>query len=59
MEYLLFQGYYFQTKNQHKSNEFNFGNPHFYRDKYPEIDEPKYVCEIIKIIRAEFGIWEE
>jgi len=52
-------GYYFQTKNQHKSNEFNFGNPHFYRDKYPEIDEPKYVCEIIKIIRAEFGIWEE
>ncbi len=52
-------GYYFQAKNQQKSNEFEFGNPYFYRNKYPEIDEPKYVCEIIEIIRTEFGIWEE
>ena len=52
-------GYYFQAKNQQKTNEFDFGNPYFYRDKYPEIDEPKYVCEIIEIIREEFEIWKE
>lgn len=51
--------YYFKAKNPYKSNEFEFGNPFFYKDKYPEIDEPKYVCELIEIIRSEFEIWAE
>jgi hypothetical protein len=51
--------YYFRAKSPSKSNEFEFGNPFFYKDKYPEIDEPKYVCELIEIIRSEFEIWEE
>lgn len=52
-------GYYFQAKNPRKYNEFAFSNPFFYRDQYPKIDEPHYVCEIINIIRDEFGIWNE
>ncbi|HAT65287.1 MAG TPA: hypothetical protein DCS66_11910, partial [Flavobacteriaceae bacterium] len=52
-------GYYFIAKNPYKSNEFEFGNPFFYKDKYPEIDEPKYVCELIEIVRSEFQIWDE
>ena len=51
--------YFFKAKNQYKSNEFEFGNPFFYKDKYPEIDEPKYVCELIEIIRSEFKIWKK
>lgn len=51
--------YYFIAKSPYKSNEFEFGNPFFYKDKYPEIDEPKYVCELIEIVRSEFGVWEE
>tara|TARA_R110000787_G_scaffold17143_1_gene54092 strand:- start:911 stop:1537 length:627 start_codon:yes stop_codon:yes gene_type:complete len=51
--------YFFQAKNPYKSNEFEFGNPFFYKDKYPEIDEPKYVCELIEIVRSEFEIWVE
>jgi len=51
--------YFFKAKNRYKSNEFEFGNPFFYKDKYPEIDEPKYVCELIEIIRSEFEIWEK
>ncbi|TXD80452.1 hypothetical protein ESY86_20640 [Subsaximicrobium wynnwilliamsii] len=51
--------YFFKAKNRYMSNEFEFGNPFYYRDKYPEIDEPKYVCELIEIIRSEFEIWEE
>src|SRR5690554_6599371 len=43
--------YFFKAKNSYKSNEFEFGNPFFYQNKYPEIDEPKYVCELIEIIR--------
>jgi hypothetical protein len=51
--------YYFKAKSSNKSNEFEFGNPFYYKEKYPEIDEPKYVCELIEIIRSEFEIWEE
>lgn len=55
MEQVIF----FRAKNLYKSNEFEFGNPFFYKDKYPEIDEPKYVCELIEIIRSEFEVWKE
>lgn len=51
--------YYFQAKDRHKSNDFSFGNPYFYKEKYPDIDEPNYVCELIDIIRSEFEIWEK
>jgi hypothetical protein len=51
--------YFFRAKNLYKSNEFEFGNPFFYKDKCPEIDEPKYVCELIEIIRSEFEVWKE
>jgi hypothetical protein len=47
------KSYYFQTKNPYKSNKFEFGNPFFYKDKYPEIDGPKYICELIEIVRSE------
>ena len=52
-------GYRFQVKNSYKSNEFYFGNPDYYVQKYPEIDEPKYVSELIEIIKNEFGIWQD
>ncbi|NHF61624.1 hypothetical protein FK220_019925 [Flavobacteriaceae bacterium TP-CH-4] len=51
--------YFFRVKNRYKTNEFEFGNPFFYNEKYPEIDEPKYVCELIEIIRSEFEIWKK
>jgi hypothetical protein len=50
-------GYSFQVKNSYKTNEFEFGTPERYKELYPEIDEPKYVCELIEIIRNEFKIW--
>lgn len=49
--------YSFQVKSPYKVNEFEFGNPEIYRELYPEIDEPKYVCELLEIIRNEFKIW--
>ncbi|RMB63949.1 hypothetical protein EAX61_00785 [Dokdonia sinensis] len=52
-------GYYFQAKSPYESNEFEFGNPERFKELYPEIDEPKYVCELIEIIRSEFGIWQK
>lgn len=51
-------GYYFQAKNSYKSNEFEFGDPFWYKEKYPKINEPNYVCELITIIQNEFGIWQ-
>ncbi len=47
----------FLVKNSYKTNEFEFGSPERYKELYPEIDEPKYVCELLEIIRNEFEIW--
>lgn len=51
--------YHFEVRNPSKNNIFNFNNPFYYKRKYPEIDEPNFVCELIEIIRSEFDIWEE
>jgi hypothetical protein len=48
-----------QVKGWNKTNEFEFSNPDGYLKHYPEIDELKYMYEILDLIRTEFGIWKK
>lgn len=50
--------YSFIVQEPNKKNSFNFGDPSWCLERYPEIDEPKFVNEILEIIRDEFGIWK-
>ncbi|RBW57141.1 hypothetical protein DS884_11180 [Tenacibaculum sp. E3R01] len=53
------EGFKVQSKGWNKINEFEFSNPDKYLKHYPEIDELIYMCEILNIIRNEFGIWKK
>ena len=53
------EGFKVQSKGWNKINEFEFSNPDGYLKHYPEIDELIYMCEILNIIRNEFGIWKK
>lgn len=52
------EGYQFQAKGW-KFNEFEVSNPDRYLEYYPEVDELIFTCEILSIIRNEFGIWKK
>ncbi|WP_422091713.1 hypothetical protein [Tenacibaculum ovolyticum] len=52
------EGYQFQARGW-KSNEFEVSNPDRYLEYYPEVDELIFTCEILNIIRNEFGIWKK
>lgn len=51
-------GFIVSVKQQEKVNHFQYSNPESYLKHYPENDELIYMCEILNIIRDEFGIWE-
>ena len=51
--------YKIQAKDWNGKNEFEYSNPDKYLEYYPDIDELKFMCEILNSIRNEFGIWEE
>ena len=51
------EGFKILAKGWNKTNEFEYANPDGYLKEYPEIDELIYMCEILNIIRNEFGIW--
>lgn len=53
------EGFIIQAKGWNKSNVFEYSNPDSYLAEYPEIDELIYMCEILNIIRTEFGIWKK
>ena len=53
------EGFEVQAKGWNKKNKFEFSNPDGYLKHYPEIDELIYMCEILNIIRTEFGIWKK
>ena len=53
------EGFKVQAKGWNRANEFEFSNPDGYLKHYPEIDELIYMCEILNIIRIEFGIWKK
>lgn len=53
------EGFKAQLKGWNKTNEFSYSNPDSYLKYYPEIDELIYICEILNIIRNEFGIWKK
>uniref|UniRef100_UPI00404A133E hypothetical protein n=1 Tax=Flavobacterium sp. TaxID=239 RepID=UPI00404A133E len=53
------EGFKVQVKAWNKTNEFEFSNPDGYLKHYPEIDELIYMCEILNLIRTEFGIWKK
>ncbi|WP_299611364.1 hypothetical protein [uncultured Aquimarina sp.] len=52
------EGFKIQVTGWGKNNEFEYSNPDGYLKHYPEIDELIYMCEILNIIRHEFGIWK-
>jgi hypothetical protein len=52
------EGYFFQVKWGDSLNNFKYGNPDGYLELFPENDELIYVCNLLKTIRVEFGIWE-
>lgn len=47
-----------QIKELNRTNTFEFSNPDEYLKHFPEIDELIYVCEILNLIRDEFGVWK-
>ena len=53
------EGYKIQVKGWNKTNEFELSNPYSYLNHYPEIDELIYYCEILNLVREEFGIWRD
>ena len=53
------EGFKIQVKGWDTNNEFEYSNPDGYLKHYPEIDELIYMCEILNIIRKEFGIWKK
>ncbi|WP_405328028.1 hypothetical protein [Leeuwenhoekiella sp. LLG6367-2.1] len=53
------EGFKIQAKGWNRANEFEFSNPDGYLKHYPEIDELIYMCEILNVIRTEFGIWKK
>ncbi len=53
------EGFKVQVKGWDKVKEFEFSNPDGYLKHYPEIDELIYMCEILNLIRNEFGIWKK
>jgi hypothetical protein len=53
------EGFKVQAKGYNRTNSFEFSNPDSYLKYYPEIDELIYMCEILNIIRNEFGIWKK
>jgi hypothetical protein len=53
------EGFKVQVKDLNKNNEFEYSNPDGYLKFYPEIDELIYMCEILNLIRTEFGIWKK
>ena len=53
------EGFKILVKNSNLTNEFEYSNPDEYLKHYSEIDELIYMCEILKIIRTEFGIWKK
>lgn len=53
------EGFNIQVTGWSRNNEFEYFNPDSYLKHYPDIDELIYMCEILNIIRDEFGIWEK
>ena len=51
--------YTFQFKDLNKTNTFHYSNPESYLKIYPEVDELMYVCEMISLLRNQFGIWKD
>ncbi len=51
--------YVLEIKYGDRINKINFGNPYDYKEIYSEVDELIYFCEILDIVKSEFGIWEE
>ncbi|MFD2561725.1 hypothetical protein [Aquimarina rubra] len=52
-------GFIVSVKQQEEINHFEYSNPESYLKHYPDNDELIYMCEIINIIRDEFGIWKK
>ncbi len=52
------KGFKVQVKGWGRTNEFEFSNPDGYLKHYPKIDELNYMCEILNLIKTEFGIWK-
>lgn len=50
------EGFKVQIKVGKRTNKFGFSNPDGYLMHYPEVDELIYMCEILNIVRSEFGI---
>ncbi len=53
------EGFKIKVKGWDRNNEFEYSNPEGYLKHYPEIDELIYMCEILNILREEFGIWKK
>lgn len=47
------------SKEWNKQHAFQYDNPERYLKIYPEIDELKYMNEILQIIKSEFNIWND
>lgn len=50
------RGYYFEVKDKDRKHSFSYGNPFGYKEKFPEIDEINYVCEIIDKLIEEYDL---
>ncbi|MGB5980976.1 MAG: hypothetical protein WBG46_02420 [Nonlabens sp.] len=50
------RGYSFKIKNADLRHSFSYGNPFGYKEKFPEIDEINYVCEIIDKLIEEYDL---
>lgn len=51
-------GYRIQVKDHDRKNDIYYSNPKSYLEEYPEVDELIFICEILDIIKNEFGIWK-
>ncbi|MEO9952395.1 hypothetical protein [Nonlabens sp.] len=53
------ESFYVQARHHTQLNDFSYGNPDTYLNKYPEVDELQFMCEILVILRTEFNIWKK
>ena len=51
--------YTLQVNYLEKSNQASYYDPYRRNEWYPDVDELIYFCEILDIVKSEFGIWEE
>jgi hypothetical protein len=53
------EGFEVQVRLSNRSNKFRYSNPYSSLKYCPNIDELIYMCEILDLVKKEFGIWKK